>query len=155
MMGIDLRSATTKVTSLLVCTAMLLQLVSCGTLLYPERRGQKSGELDLAVVLMDGIGLFFFIIPGLIAFAVDIHTGAIYLPPGHPRGKGKRGAATGEIVVMQADPKSLNSDTLSAMITAKTGFPVRLDDPNLIILKANRPIHIADELKRISHIYLQ
>ena len=56
------------------------QLVSCGTILYPERRGQKAGRLDVGVVLLDGLGLLFFLIPGVIAFAVDFATGTIYLP---------------------------------------------------------------------------
>src|SRR5215472_17337813 len=54
---------------------------SCGTILYPERRGQPRGPLDPGVVVLDAIGLLFFIIPGVIAFAVDFSTGAIYLPP--------------------------------------------------------------------------
>ncbi len=54
---------------------------SCGTLLYPERRGQaSSGKLDWKVVGLNGIGLLFFFVPGVIAFAVDFITGAIYLP---------------------------------------------------------------------------
>ncbi|HEU4430607.1 MAG TPA: hypothetical protein VFT98_17740 [Myxococcota bacterium] len=56
--------------------------LACGTILYPERRGQKSGRIDPAVAIMDGIGLLLFLIPGLAAFAVDFATGAIYLPGG-------------------------------------------------------------------------
>jgi hypothetical protein len=148
-----LKGSITQFISLLVCSAMLLQLVSCGTLLYPERRGQKSGELDVAVVLMDAIGLLFFIIPGVVAFAVDIDTGAIYLPPDRSRGKGRRSDATGEVVVIKVDPERLKPDTLSAIVTAKTGHPVRLDDPNLIIKKADKPVNIAKELNRLSQIY--
>jgi hypothetical protein len=59
----------------------LLSLASCGTVLHPERRGQPAGRLDWGVVLLDGLGLIFFFIPGVIAFAVDFSTGAIYLPP--------------------------------------------------------------------------
>jgi hypothetical protein len=53
----------------------------CGLLLYPERRGQPAGRLDWGVVLLDGIGLLLFFVPGLIAFAIDFATGTIYLPP--------------------------------------------------------------------------
>ena len=49
--------------------------------MYPERRGQPAGRLDWAVVLADGLGLLLFFVPGVIAFAVDFATGAIYLPP--------------------------------------------------------------------------
>jgi hypothetical protein len=152
-MIINLKNSITQFISLLVCSAMLLQLVSCGTLLYPERRGQKSGELDVAVVLLDAIGLLFFIIPGVVAFAVDIDTGAIYLPPGHSRGRGQKGAE-GEVLVTKVDPKSLNPATLSAIVTEQTGHPVRLDDPNLIIKKGDNPVKIAQELKRLSQIYV-
>ena len=55
----------------------------CGTILHPERRGQPPGPLDWSIVALDAIGLIFFIIPGIIAFAVDFGTGTIYLPPGY------------------------------------------------------------------------
>lgn len=55
-------------------------LTGCGTILYPDRRGQTGGRIDVGVALLDAIGLLFFIIPGVIAFAVDFSTGAIYLP---------------------------------------------------------------------------
>ncbi|MEQ9314587.1 MAG: hypothetical protein RLN72_01980 [Henriciella sp.] len=63
-------------------TALVAPLSACGTLLYPERRGQKGGRLDTAVVILDGLGLLLFLVPGIIAFAVDFGTGAIYLPGG-------------------------------------------------------------------------
>ena len=65
---------------------------SCGTLLYPERRGQPRGQLDMGVIALDAIGLIFFIVPGLIAFCVDFATGAIYLPsPGYTPAAARRG----------------------------------------------------------------
>ena len=67
-------------TGLLV--AVLGIQLGCGTLLYPERRGQTRGRLDADVVILDAVGLFFFVLPGLFAFGVDFITGAIYLPPG-------------------------------------------------------------------------
>src|SRR5260370_41787144 len=62
---------------------LALQTASCGTLLYPERRGQPAGRLDIGVVALDGVGLLVFLVPGVIAFVVDFATGAIYLPPGY------------------------------------------------------------------------
>jgi hypothetical protein len=41
------------------------------------------------MVALDGVGLLFFFVPGIIAFAVDFMTGAIYLPA-----DGYRDAAT-------------------------------------------------------------
>lgn len=66
--------------SILLSTALVSQLAACGTVFYPERRGQISGEIDPGVAILNGIGLLFYVIPGLIAFAVDFTTGAIYFP---------------------------------------------------------------------------
>ena len=65
--------------ALLIIT-LSAQLSACGTLFYPERRGQISGQIDPAIAAMNAIGVLFFVIPGLIAFAVDFSTGAIYMP---------------------------------------------------------------------------
>lgn len=77
-----------KATALTLLFALVAQL-GCGTILYPERRGQKGGRIDPAVAIMDGIGCLLFLIPGLVAFAVDFGTGAIYLPGGR-RGEVER-----------------------------------------------------------------
>ena len=69
-----------KVLSLSLCAVFLLNIVSCGYILYPERKGQTGGKIDAGVAVMDGLGLLFFIIPGIIAYAVDFSSGCIYLP---------------------------------------------------------------------------
>lgn len=66
----------------LAATLVAVQQSGCGTIFWPERRGQPAGPLDLKVVALDAVGLLFFFVPGVIAFAVDFATGAIYLPPG-------------------------------------------------------------------------
>lgn len=63
-------------------TAYLFSASGCGVLLYPERQGQTGGNLDPAVVILNGVGLLFYVIPGLVAFAIDFHQGTIYLPNG-------------------------------------------------------------------------
>lgn len=63
--------------------SMIVNLASCGTILYPQREGQKVGRIDPAVAILDGVGLLFFIIPGVIAFAVDFSNHTIYLPHSH------------------------------------------------------------------------
>lgn len=70
----------------------LLQSLGCGVLLYPERQGQKGGRLDPVVAILDGIGLLLFVIPGLIAFAIDFHQGTIYLPSGYSSLDGESGS---------------------------------------------------------------
>src|SRR5580698_7330540 len=69
-----------KVFNTFITALLVFQLTGCGTLLYPERRGQVAGRLDAGVVILDAVGLLFFIIPGVIAFAVDFSNGSIYLP---------------------------------------------------------------------------
>ena len=66
--------------ALLAAFAVVLGTISCGTILYPERRGQPAGRIDAGIAVLDGIGLLIFFVPGVIAFAVDFATGAIYLP---------------------------------------------------------------------------
>jgi hypothetical protein len=64
-----------------VCT-----LTGCGTLLHGERRGQRhSGRIDWKVAGLNGLGLVFFFVPGVIAFVVDFYTGAIYLPASYAK----------------------------------------------------------------------
>ena len=63
-----------------ICIVLMAQLMGCGTILYPERKGQTGGRIDAGVALLDGIGILVFIIPGVIAFAVDFYNGTIYLP---------------------------------------------------------------------------
>ena len=69
-----------RVFNIIITFLLVFQFTGCGTLLYPERRGQVAGHLDAGVVILDAIGLLFFIIPGVIAFAVDFSNGTIYLP---------------------------------------------------------------------------
>jgi len=72
----------TRVACTLLAGFLLIQTTACGTIIYPERRGQAAGRIDADMAILDGVGLFFFLIPGVIAFAVDFSTGAIYLPAG-------------------------------------------------------------------------
>jgi len=109
--------------------SLLAQLTACGSIFYPDRRGQiqGSGRMDPAIVVLDAIGLLFYIIPGVIAFAVDFATGAIYLPNGNHA---------------QIDPQKLqpavrtdgtvDNVKLQAIIQSELGRSLPLDDPRLI-----------------------
>ena len=61
---------------------MASQLAACGTIIYPERRGQTHGAIDPGVVALNAVGLILFLVPGVVAFGVDFVTGSIYLPGG-------------------------------------------------------------------------
>lgn len=69
-------------TSLIISLILSLTLTACGTIMYPERKGQTGGRIDPGVAVLDGLGLLLFLVPGVVAFAVDFSNGAIYLPSG-------------------------------------------------------------------------
>jgi len=109
--------------ALSLCGLLLLQLAACGTLIYPERRGQSKGELDPLIVVLDAVGILFFIIPGVASFIIDFNTGAIYLPPGQRSQqrvdkiregfKGARvDAGSDGSMTMHLDPQQLTPDTI-------------------------------------------
>jgi hypothetical protein len=117
---------------------------SCGTILYPERRGQPAGPLDLKVVALDAIGLFFFFVPGVVAFAVDFSTGAIYLPPhGYSAVDATGGAdhSPGEtaLATVHVDPDELTTERLEAVLSEHYGRPVHLDPATLQKVRVQNP----------------
>jgi len=107
----------TKMFQSLICFGLIAQLAGCGTLMYPERRGQKGGRLDIGIVALDTIGLLFFLIPGIIAFAVDFSEGTIYLPGG------ARAA--------RFDPKHATFAKIEEIILKETGQSVKLNQANM------------------------
>lgn len=106
---------------------LLTQVTACGSIFYPDRRGQIDGKVDPAIAVLDAVGLLFYVIPGLIAFAVDFATGAIYFAPGEQA---------------QIDPQKLqpaiNADgsidnrKLQAILKTELGRSLPLNDPRLI-----------------------
>jgi hypothetical protein len=110
---------------LLVCLAVLQ--MSCGTIIYPERRGQKTGQLDVGVVLLDGAGLLLFVIPGVIAFAVDFITGCIYLPPSEKQfyEKGKA----------HVPPEQMTRARLEGIVRQQTGKTIDLRDVDVRVMR--------------------
>ena len=78
-----------RAVALVLGALLLVPLPACGTLMFSERQNEPhSDKLDPNVMIMDGLGLLLFIVPGLVAFAVDFHTGAVYLPVGVEKGEG-------------------------------------------------------------------
>ena len=116
----------TRVSCAVLSAALLSQLSACGTLFYPERRGQIDGRIDPAIVAFDAIGLLFYIIPGLIAFGVDFATGAIYLPDA-------KYSVAPEVLkdAVGADGK-VDTRKLKAILEREIGRELPLDAPRLI-----------------------
>jgi len=115
-----------------ICAALTVQLMGCGTLMYPERRGQRGGRLDVGVTVLDAIGLLFFIIPGVIAFCVDFSNGTIYLPE---RGVYLSSLDLKNIRVVKFDPKHTSMAGSERIIKDETGYAVKLDQENIKISK--------------------
>lgn len=107
--------------------ALLTQMTACGSIFYPDRRGQIDGHLDPVIVALDAIGLLFYIIPGLIAFGVDFTTGAIYFPNGR----------TSQVDPAKLQPAiktdgSVDNSKLQVILESELGRSLPLNDPRLI-----------------------
>ncbi len=70
----------------------------------------------MGVAVLDGIGLLFFLIPGIIAFAVDFHEGTIYLPAGR---------------LAKFDPKNATAASIEEIIWKETGRSVKLNQDDI------------------------
>ena len=109
-----------------LAVSLFTQLSACGTVFYPDRRGQIDGKIDPAIAALNAIGLLFYVIPGLIAFGIDFATGAIYFPDENysmaPEKLQEAIGADGQIDTLR----------LKAIIEQETGRSLPLDDPRLI-----------------------
>jgi hypothetical protein len=77
------------IASLFLALFLALPFTSCGTLFFSQRqKAEHSDRLDPNILILDGIGLIFWILPGVIAYGIDFATGAIYLPPKVQKGEG-------------------------------------------------------------------
>ncbi|MDD5069722.1 MAG: hypothetical protein PHV17_03240 [Candidatus Omnitrophica bacterium] len=121
-----------KIFNMFICAVLVFQLVGCGTILYPERKGQKSGKIDIGVALLDGIGLLFFLIPGVIAYAIDFNNGTIYLP-----GTFSRSFDIKDIREVKFDPKHSSIASIEKIIKNETGFDVKLNQSNMTVSRLN------------------
>lgn len=113
-----------------ICAVLIFQLVGCGTIMYPERKGQKSGKIDVGVAILDGIGLLFFLVPGIIAFAVDFNNGTIYLP-----GTAMNSLDPNNIKEVKFDPKHSTPASIERIIQEETGHTIKWDQPDMQITK--------------------
>jgi len=69
-----------RMVAVFAVAGLVFAAVSCGTILYPERKGQEGGDIDVGVLVMDCLWLIAGVIPGVVALVVDFSTGAIYEP---------------------------------------------------------------------------
>lgn len=109
-----------------LAVSLFTQLAACGTLFYPDRRGQIDGKIDPAIAALNAVGLLFYVIPGLIAFGIDFATGAIYLPDE------KYSLAPETLHEAIGADGVIDTARLKTIIERETGRQVPLDDPRMI-----------------------
>ena len=104
-----------RLMAILLVGFIVLKLIGCGTILYPERKGQMNGKIDPTVVLLDAVGLLFFLIPGIIAFAIDFSNGSIYLPGG-----GHSQLSEKELLSLKDKAGKVDLQKVNQLLTQKT-----------------------------------
>lgn len=109
-----------------LAACIALQAVSCGTIFHPERRGQPAGRLDPAIVALDAVGLLFFFVPGVVAFAVDFSNGTIYLPPEEYSGISASEGGHGDWTPIEVDADDITADKITEVIRRQTGKTISL-----------------------------
>jgi len=143
-------------------TATLASLSGCGTLLHSERLNQPhSRDLDWKIVALNGLGLIFFFIPGVIAFVVDFHTGAIYLPPQYGAAKPpladdpeqlvEQGPQEAEAVPLEQVAVlsgELNLMAVEREMTQQIGRPVWLSETSARVTRLEKLNQFADNQQR-------
>ncbi len=128
----------------MLCGLLIVQFSGCGTILYPERRGQKAGHLDAGVVVLDGLGLLLFIIPGVIAFAVDFSNGTIYIPAAERSSLGVR-----DIKQVKFDPRHATELSIARIIREQTGCAVSWGQPDMQITRLRSTNDMAAQFAQV------
>jgi len=100
----------------------IVTVSGCGTLFHPERKGQLSGNVDPVVAIANGVGLLFFIVPGVIAYAVDFSNGTIYLPS----------ASSASVDIHHLDD-AMDVASLEKLLSDKAGQPISLANELLMM----------------------
>ena len=118
-----------KTVAMSLTLAMVFELTACGTIFYPERKGTKSGSIDPVVAVADAIGLIFYFIPGVIAFAVDFSNGTIYTSGGR-----HFGLTSDELKSVTHDGK-VDKKALSEIVSKKFGTAINVDAPDVQVKK--------------------
>ncbi|MEE4264549.1 MAG: hypothetical protein V2I56_17835 [Desulfobacteraceae bacterium] len=127
---------------LLMVLFIMLWTTSCGTIIYPERHGQSPGKVDVGVAVLDGIGLLFFLVPGVIAFGVDFATGAIYLPPSSSANLEINPSNLQDAKIIMAEAESLTHDAIEAVVQKETRQDIDLTAPKTVVARVlpNEPL---------------
>jgi hypothetical protein len=128
--------------TLLVVLFIMLWTTSCGTIIYPERRGQGAGKIDVGVAVLDGIGLLVFFIPGVVAFAVDFATGAIYMPPSSSAHLGIDPSNLHDSKIIMAEAETLTRFEIETVVQEEIRQDIDLAAPETRVARVlpNKPL---------------
>lgn len=121
----------TRIIGSVVALSLVTQLTACGTLFFPDRRGQIEGKIDPVVAGLNAVGILFYVIPGLIAFGIDFATGAIYFP------EGKYSVAPEKLQNTLGADGQVDRLKLKALLEEELGRSLPLDDPRLLEQRGN------------------
>ncbi len=132
-MSISRRQFTLRAGSHVLGTGLLgLVGAGCGTIMHPERKGQPAGNLDWSIVALDGIGLLFFLVPGVIAFAVDFNNGSIYLPSEKSSQARNATSPRRKLVSVKPNSRHLTRGAVEHTLAQHTGRRIRLEDGEFV-----------------------
>lgn len=122
--------------SILILGAFLIQIAGCGTIFYPERRGQTvHGGIDPVVAITDSAWFLVMLIPGFIAWGVDLYTGALYMPSGQKRLTNQPNGQN--MVVVRVNPEQLDQKMIEQVVSTQVGRKINLNDPDVQIFRFN------------------
>ncbi len=118
---------------------MFCQMSGCGYILHPERRNQS---VDGGIAVLDGLLLFFGILPGAVAFAVDFTTNTIYLPPNQSllESEGKQ-----NLLAVKLPPGKLEHKEIERFVNQYYDTSVRLNKEHFII----KPVENIDVVRKV------
>ena len=88
-----------------------------------------------------------FIVPGVIAFAVDITNGTLYFPGGRGHSSGSTG--TEHMTVIRVNPAELNEKAIQEIVKKHAGVSARADLRNVEIRELDRSENIEAKLMEI------
>ncbi len=141
-----------KLIALTLVVAIAFFSSSCGTLLYPERRFQPpGGRLDVGVVLLDALGLLFFVIPGIVAFIVDFSNNTIYLPPEPYYGPTSyRTLRRKDLVPVKLAKEDMTRERIEEIVSQRAGRPVTLEPGRFRAVEIKDLDEVEDQSERLA-----
>lgn len=96
-------------------------------------KGQSAGKIDPGVAVLDGLGLLLFLIPGVIAFAVDFNNGTIYLPGGSASLDDELGEQ--QLVAISIGTDGLTEESIELALREQLGSEVDISAPEVRVIR--------------------